>query len=299
MKYFILILLVFSNFYSSSQTYSHLLRQNTTWEQLQGDASTICTFERGQRLYIDADTVILGTTYTIVNANPVISQIQNPFCPPYFIDNNIVSKYAFMREDTLTQKVFIFDTNQNIEYLLYDFSLQDGDTLQTTYGNLIGTPSVVDSVRNITLSNGSIRKIFYLNIFDNFYIESIGGSKGLNFPCIDVFGYALSLTCVKENNINLYGNQCLGIVGVKEENPELNKITLTFNPIDNSVTLISQLEFENANLTLSDLNGKVVLSKNFSNFSKTLFLEHINDNIYCYSIQFKNYIVNGKLVVLH
>jgi hypothetical protein len=89
--------------------------------------------------------------------------------------------YGFVREDTAARKVYFLDSQSNPEILLYDFSMQIGDTIAE---NFLGTGGyfqngnyILDSVGTINIDAG-VRQVFYLNNpaggHTLWWVESVG-----------------------------------------------------------------------------------------------------------------------------
>jgi hypothetical protein len=82
--------------------------------------------------------------------------------------------YAYMREDTVSQKVYFRSSIWADDSLLYDFSLEEGDTIQL-YGDPI--KYTVHQVDSVELLNGDIRKRWILSLnakLEAVWIEGIG-----------------------------------------------------------------------------------------------------------------------------
>ncbi len=149
--------------------------------------------------------------------------------------------HLFLREDLEERKVYIKDQFYP-EEILYDFSLDEGDTLFAYQGVM----ERIDSVRNVTLLNGESRKIFYLDS-GLYYIESLGGLYGLQFPLITGIGFGTSPFCYREQGEVIWEweggyNNCMGVLSDDVEH--LNKkISLFPNPATSSL-LIQNLSLE-------------------------------------------------------
>ena len=193
------------------QTYDPLIRPTTFWDVQHADISQICNASGGYQYFFQGDSIIDGMEYAIVRAHPIISLVPVPYCPPYAIDSSITTIAALMREDTIASTVHVFDPNTQSDQLLYDFTLQAGDTLHSEYAGA-GATLIVDSVGTIELANGAVRNIHYLNN-GQFYIESIGGSQGLWFPMQLGIGFGYVPLCVRENDVTLWGDECFGYLG--------------------------------------------------------------------------------------
>jgi hypothetical protein len=221
MKFLIVMLLnITFQMEINSQNYHPLIRSNTYWDVMIGHEWLPCMFFSGERCFFEGDTILDGLHYNIVRANPILSFGAGGFCPPYEVDGDSSYITAFMREDTIAKKVFIYEEWCG-DALLYDFSLDVNDTLLTVFSS----PLVVDSIRYVNLLNGEERKIFYFsgcNWMDLYYIEGIGGSTGLCYPLSIMIDYYIVAGCVVENNnplLNLgqkWGIDCYPYVGINE-----------------------------------------------------------------------------------
>lgn len=277
------------------QTYYPLIRPNKIWNVQHGDGSQICSLSGGDQYFFQSDTTILGLQYEIIRSYPIVNTIAGPYCPPFAVDNNIPSIKAFMREDTIAKKVYVYDQSNNADALLYDFNLIAGDTLSSFYAGL-GTPLVVDSVSTTTLLNGAVRKIFYLDNSE-FYVESIGGSQGLWFPIMQGIGYWEVPTCVSENNIQLWGNQCYGTLGIEETSE--NKFLQVFpNPSQEFLQIKCSIPSK-ATFTVFDLTGRIIMTKMLSESSEVIDIKELSADTYIYDFESEDLgKVTGKFTVL-
>jgi hypothetical protein len=265
MKFLIVMLLnITFQMEINSQNYHPLIRSNTYWDVMIGHEWLPCMFFSGERCFFEGDTILDGLHYNIVRANPILSFGAGGFCPPYEVDGDSSYITAFMREDTIAKKVFIYEEWCG-DALLYDFSLDVNDTLLTVFSS----PLVVDSIRYVNLLNGEERKIFYFsgcNWMDLYYIEGIGGSTGLCYPLSIMIDYYIVAGCVVENNnplLNLgqkWGIDCYPYVGINELSKKHGVIVYP-NPVSGQELTI---EFENTQhhsnieLRLYDAFGKEV-----------------------------------------
>ncbi len=201
----ILLLLVAG--YSRAQQYHPLIETGKTWDEYYSILPVLC-YSWGDRVFFtDQDTVIDGLTYRKCMSQQLIQVNPGPFCPPFNVDS---TRYlvAFLREDTLARRVYInnAETGGN-DQLLYDFSLNAGDTLHSDYLGY-GETIVIQAVDSETLNNGETRKRLVINpLLNSYYTEGIGGSYGLfkQIPvsfCECAGGYF----CIKQNGTSLMGS---------------------------------------------------------------------------------------------
>lgn len=199
--------------------------------------------------------------------------------------------FGYLKEDTLNEKVFLRlnSATDTIEYLLYDFSLHEGDTLPISYNQpdvyLTNYVDVLDSV----LIGGQFRKRLRISCvdcadYDMQYvdlIEGIGSTFGLVTVLAPLFEDNKSLICYSNNSIDtilawspLYGtgfDVCeFYPVGIQDiADGEL--FSICPNPVNDQLNIL--------NKNPEQLNGRInIYDFNFQNlFSESLLLQ-ANEN---------------------
>jgi hypothetical protein len=293
MKKLLLLILLLTAIQTLGQNYHPLIRPNLYWQVLDGSGSQICFLTSGARYFFQGTTTVSGIQYNLIYENFIVQTNAGPFCPPFAVDSSsTIFSGSLMREDTLAKKVFVYDQSTTSDALLYDFNLMAGDTLHSDYASQ-GSTLIVDSVSNVTLLDGSVRKIFYLNN-NEYYIESIGGSQGIQFPLVQGIGFWEVPTCVSENSIQLWGSQCFGFVGIDEVNDN-SLVQAHPNPFDNSLTITTKNN-EQSEITLYDMLSRKVSEQTFKN-SATINTNQLSKGIYFYEVRNQNgAITKGKAI---
>jgi hypothetical protein len=288
-----------------TQNYHKLIRTNTYWDVF---ALGFLYYDAIDRIYFTGnDTVIEGKVYNLSRQYPFEQVNPGWLIPPFVIDTVSIPTNFFIREDTIERKVYIYDPYLTpTDQLLYDFSLSVGDTLQSDYNvGPLGSPIVLMTIDSITLQNGEKRKEFIFYAFDTNnitanYIEGIGGQQGLFAPIFPAFeqnefyGYF----CINENEINLWGDQCIWyFVGMSNQN-ENQTIKVFPNPAQDilNVNLSQKIPF--ADLTVSNIQGKEIFREKLNHSSNKITISQINPGIYIYQITSGQFIKQGKIVVL-
>ncbi len=123
---------------------------------------------------------------------------------------------GFIREDTIAKQVFFKTGGQ--EGLIYDFSLEVGDTVQPDnfYMNYDLSPLVCDSIDQVNI-NGKMKNRFHLfhtlwSERDPYYpseiwIEGVGSNYGIlysGFGSLMVGGGTVSMLCCNQNGNTIY-----------------------------------------------------------------------------------------------
>lgn len=301
MKTFILILICgLSTLIAFPQSYHKLIRTNTYWDGYNVIEPEFFCYTSAERIFfIDQDTTINGRTYQLSKFQNIISLNPNGFCPPLAVEPTLYSTPYFLREDTISKKVFIYTPdNGGIDQLFYDFSLNPGDTLQTTYYSEI---YILDSIGTFYLNDGEARKIFWFHAnypaYSAYYIESIGNAQGLFAPLTQFIESYSAYLCVEENSINLLGDVCenyyVGLNEIKEEG-----LTIYPNPSFDFINIAIPAEYDGSVMTLFNSQGVQIKSITLKNGQNSISVSNVIPGIYIYHIQSRNGLVHGKLTIL-
>lgn len=178
-----------------------------------------------------------------------------------------------IREDGLKKVYFIGDSalhefkpfdvvfHAGEELLLYDFSLNVGDTIRQ--GNFDWL--IVQKIDTMAIGN-TYRKIFHFeNIWWVKWIEGIGNIKGLLFTsdALPTNGTDGDLICFKQNNTILYFNdyydQCMPLIGGnKVIEKDISSINTYPNPVTNGFIHFELGEIQPENIEIYDCLGHIV-----------------------------------------
>ena len=168
-----LIIFLFYNLHVNSQEYHQLLDHESEWHLT--SCSSTCI---NDVYYTNGDTTYNGYQYKILNGY------------------HYISRTFWLREDVSEKHIFLFYDNgkSRIEVLLYDFSLQIGDTILLS-NPITPFPSnggfyKVDSIVSQNLLDNKSHKFFYLSPTASnqssdelpVWIEGIGGLTLINGP---------------------------------------------------------------------------------------------------------------------
>jgi hypothetical protein len=178
--------------------------QNAEWYQDGGIAllsCPTCTFVN-YKYYTDGDTLINAQTYVKIKKVEV----------PNINDVSLFPAYTgAIRQDTLNKKIYVVLTDSTTEHILYDFSLQVGDTINSVLHSLTAgclgfnteTIYLIDTIQ----VNGNDHRVFHYQGScvgtDGSYIEGIGSEFGLLFPNLKDIQES-HLNCLKINNQPYY-----------------------------------------------------------------------------------------------
>lgn len=257
--------------------------QNAEWINYGGIAllsCPTCTLVN-YKYYTDGDTIINSLTYS------KIKKLEGP----NLNDVSLFPTYTgAIRQDTLNQKIYVVLTDSTTEHILYDFSLQVGDTnnsvLHSLVSNCLGfnteTLYLIDTIQ----VNGNDHRVFHFqgscagNAVS--YIEGIGSDFGLLFPnLMDI--QESHLACLKINNQTYYPSSTvscvLTFVGVDEINPNPT-ISISPNPASTMLHISLDDNTLNQNGKLLDNQGKVLKNFNLTSGENHIDIHDLDSGVY-------------------
>ncbi len=128
---------------------------------------------------------------------------------------------GYLREDTSTGKVHFYDHHENEEGLLYDFGIEEGEsvTINNCFTDL-GPATMQCTQIDSTFIDSEYKKVFH---FGNItWIEGIGSLYGLLYSEISCYpGGGNELLCCTDNGIQLFQNEVYNACQVTEFLPEI------------------------------------------------------------------------------
>lgn len=238
------------------------------------------------------------------------------------------SPVCYLRKDSV-EKVYGRYKSDSVEFLLYDFGWQVGDSI--TLGNALGRTwpySVVDCRLDSidTVDMGGLRRRFYVSYripqwnsgwsFErDIWIEGIGSlgthflSPGLDPQSLD--GQKEDLLCFFEKDSLLYHDfmssyftddtlSCflnfdwVGVNDIGDAGGNLN--VLYYRPY--CIVKYSKPIENSTQLSLYDLTGRLILQKELTEQTTRIDLGDMAQGVYVYSIQYdKRKVKAGKLVI--
>jgi Secretion system C-terminal sorting domain len=300
MKYLFILLVVFNYNVVYAQKYQPLVEEGKYWIYGHYDFSNC--FLMGQRFseirYFEGDTIILDCHYKkLISAYSKLKDSQYEIYEKKTV--------CYMREDTLQQKVFMINDNDelfpcsdSVEICIWDFGLQVGDTTTQCVTNmflLMGeiegfTHCIIDSV--LTYDGG---KILYtkgvipgtcgdLSLSTVYYLEGHGMDVGPIFRKFNVLFHTYCEGTLAECNI---------ISSTKETPLNNYKISIIPNPTTEFIKIETGMDIKG--IEIMDQNGMSVLKGN----DKEIDVSHLISGVYfvkCISI--KSEIYYGKFIKL-
>ena len=201
------------------------------------------------------DTLIDDLLYKKMGRIDYNVQCSQLFTGPYY--------YTAIRDDMVVRKVYQRVSDE--DYLLYDFSLGIGDTVNT----IISQGYIVGNIDSILIGDTYRKRFIYTKEtwVDIEVIEGIGAYTGLFEPA-EVFEHIHWLRCYSEDSMALYVNPMVGQCDLEidtclpvniAEFKQLNSITVYPNPFTTSTTIEYELNaISNIQFTVYNMMGEVV-----------------------------------------
>ena len=289
-----------------AQAYHPVIELNKYWDQSDKDGWSPCSLEPRRYKFVDVFTTVNGYTYQMCKTYRLRGQPidDDMTCPP-FVADTISIETSWLREDTIARKVYIYDYDSSpTDQLLYDFTLEVGDTLKSDYACLGGSGPhwlILYAKELVTLHNGESRLKYIFDPLFLFpsYIEGIGGELGLVRPLYFFENQDRRLYCVKKDGENIWGSICSTVFTGIENEREIS-VDVFPNPADDvlNINLNNISESHPFSFEVFDLKGTKILTTKLESSNNTVSLTNLRHGFYIYKIRSEATLKNGKLVKL-
>ncbi len=270
-KYFIVLFVcVLSLLKSEAQVYVPFPDSNAIWRVYTREIGCTCCASYDYTL--EGDTVINSVSYRIVHQDGLIYFEDGMGACTSMLYGSINDYVGAIRSDNILKKVFILPRDSLTEYLLYDFNMIVGDTVQgwLNYSSFLGwfpTVLVVGSIDSILIVN-QYRKRF------NFmvpgapgtpipqFIEGIGSTFDPFTGPLYEFEWGIRLTCFRQNGQVIYpdtNSSCI-LTEVAEKQNLSSEVSIFPNPFLSEITIsIQRQNVKYLTFSIKNIFGQVVL----------------------------------------
>jgi hypothetical protein len=288
----ILIIFLFLSIfgYSQDDEYHPLIRPGLEWNVTEyANFDYIFPYGKG-KYFFGEDTLIGEQVYTKILYHPYVTEYDEFGYPgPWFIAGNItIESWLYIREDVDERRVYLYDSSEDgMEGLIYDFSLNSGDTLRYDYP-WWGVQNMVVTVDTIQLVNGDYRKIFYT--YADPYVEGLGGTyQGLQFPLLgNLSGGAYVAGCFSEYGEVLWGAPASSSCGLYLSTADelLNyEVSIFPNPAMDILTIDLPIENEHFSISIIDLEGRELSSQSTIGSQHEIDISSFPNGIYLLEVR--------------
>ena len=307
----LIILLVFVCFtkVNIAQLYQPFPTDSAMWREwaYELDASYNDTWD--YQYFIQGDTIIVGKNYHKILYTGTYHHVS--WTSGW---TNYVNQYkGAFREDTAKHILFC-PPGDIIEYVLYDFNLNVGDTLSQSYMNSLGSGNWVSAIDSILvggqyhkqyhISNDTASSSWNLNYVS--FIEGVGSTFGLlglgGGSLWPVFERESHLSCYTHNGIMEYSDDSTTtscdpvIIGVVEHQAE-TPISIFPNPTTGIVNIKTPYS-EKTEINILDVLGKTIYKTEFSSAENSINLSQLPKGIYFLKATSGNKISTTQKIVL-
>ena len=290
MKRIILLIIgAFLTIYMYGQNYFPLIEEDKEWSVL----NEVFHIPPDPSFYTTQNFKVIGDT----NINSLF------FKKLYMSNEQIPTSWNLsylIREDT-NKRIWLRGLSNEDEFLLYDFSVVQGDSIQVGYFEPIYLH--VDSISSIMI-NSSLRKKYWMSYngltdYQETWIEGLGSDKGIIWSgsALLIGGWTY-LLCVHQNDELIYMNPDYNVCYLLTSNiTEITKeqIQIYPNPAKNNLTIISPESIKIESIALHDLMGQQIIE--FEPVSLLLDISHLSSGIYLLKISYNNEQIVKKIIV--
>jgi len=296
--------LIFRNSWAQNYKYVSFPDCNAIWSEVLWDSNSPAVFN--QFALFKEDTVINGLTYhKLFHSNAATITSGNSKCIGGIREDSQKRIWVSnLKNSTINYSL----SNTNGEIMLFDFSLQVGDTISAKkdFANIgHGEYLVVKHIDSLQIHK-SIRKVFsFEKYFWIKWIEGIGNVQGLIFPYGELTtggGLISKLICMHHNDTLMFLNDtssdCIPQFVIDDvelfPNPDIKVYP---NPVAGGIAYFDDLEFEL--LELFDLNGNLVRKENIKGTNcYELNVLNLPAGNYSYRLTTKGLLpTQGKLII--
>ena len=281
---FLVVILLSMLIGSASAQYKKLIDENKQWaikyvytDLLQIPPPTVTYYFAS----FNGDTIINSTTYKRLYHQQFYHEEWYTTGSPIINDTlQQSSLVAFIREDTTTRMVYQIANNFTFpqEDLLFDYSLNVGDTLKNLFTSNFGYGNgEIDSITEVILNNGDTNRVLHFDynfipvggLVLNFMIEGVGGPGGLYNPFyyLGLSGVQeeTTIVCYKKSGVDLFGTCSYPnfFTGVKEIKNS-NAVSIHPNPTQDRITIYLEETLHNSKVSIRNALGQLVFSEKMS-----------------------------------
>ncbi|MFK7757378.1 MAG: T9SS type A sorting domain-containing protein [Flavobacteriales bacterium] len=197
---------------------------------------------------------------------------------------------GLLRNSENGDKVYIIPEGESEELLLYDFSLEAGESITDIYVPDLGSVDLTVNYIGEETVNGTMRKSIGLldnSGFEFFWIEGIGSTSGLIYgPSCSTISECSQLTCVSTEGNSIFPNMisgsCLIVDNIELNYKPTTSLAIWPNPSAEVFNLEMTGDSPNSRVSVLDLLGKEVLNFQMGAKEKncSFSLEGCNPGIY-------------------
>lgn len=246
-------------------------------------------------LIISGDTIINGLSY---------KKLMIPFIQSSGKSTTTLITTGYkgaIRQDTVSRTVFIIPPTTVTEQLLYDFTMQVGDTVKGYIETNTNPKDVVASIDSVMVGDNYHKR---WNINPNYFIsfiEGIGSTYGLieSSPGGVVDWAGICITCFQQNGVLLYpdtATSCKLITSVPPGDMKKDNFKIYPNPSHGSFTVEFDQLMNIEEIRLTDLLGRIILRQQPGKLQK-IEIGNLQNQTYILTIIDKAFNTTNKKII--
>ena len=286
-----------------SQTYTPFPDSNAVWKVVWFTFPGQY-YEEHFEYFTDGDTLLYDTLYT------KIKKIEyNVFCS---LDTISIEYAGAFRNDTANKKVYYIQVFPPIKKILYDFSLNVGDTVPHSFQNVLYPTLTVKDVDTVYI-NDEPRKRYKYWLGPNplgfqFYVyEGIGADLGLfeEFAPDEFYYY---LKCFHNNDTmeyihpgdttcNLVSDTCL--INSLDDLPLKGNVSFDIYLSSDQVIIRHEYNINDLSLSVYNLRGDLIYWQKIDSDITYLTKDILQNGLYIFILQGANMVLDSKKVFIN
>jgi hypothetical protein len=293
MKRIILILTVgIFPYFGFSQPFITIPVDSTSvWRVFTYDYDGSITFNSDIKYYIDGDTIINQMSYSKLYSSGIRKLNGNP--NPYS-----ALLHGGLRNSN--KQVFYYSVTDNQETLLFDFSLNVGDTLPVTFINDNGF--IITSIDSVLVGD-QYRKRFnltnptWIDFYSTWIVEGVGHEFGLIETMFEYPGKGSRLLCYAEDYIPVFPEGVICDLNLGSDENLLPQQVLQIYPNPAMDRLIVKTAWSgNSIIQIINLDGKILLETQLDKALTGISTENLTPGIYLIRIIGSKGVATNKFI---
>ena len=239
---------------------------------------------------INGDTVIDGLSYKKL----------------YIEDNSGYRVRGYLREDIKEQKIWYRQKGGfGIEELLYDFSLEAGETFELPPSRYEGS-LYLDSITYVNImENNDIRRKFWFTYSEGSvmsdketWVEGIGSDLGMSFVG---FNFALGgwteLLCAFNGSEQLYQNSNYNtcyMCNLNIDEADNTSISVYPNPVTDKIHISNEQKLPVSSIMIYDISGRLI--KSCPQGTTEIDMSDVSTGVYIIRISVEDKVITHKII---
>lgn len=255
----VILLCCFGKTFAQTNLYHPFPDSNATWnfDYTQAQCMFGFAFEE-YSITMAGDTLINGELYQKLHI-PFVDFYTLGSCDPF----NTAGYKGAIRENEFLRKVYYIAPNDTEEQLLYDFTLEQGDTVKGVLSSFIFDPVIVESIDSVLVGNNYHKRWNINDWYGISVIEGVGSTYGLinATPGYITDAHMFILNCFQRDAITQYPDpslECMLITSQPSFNPGHKPVKIFPNPSSGCFQVVIEPSLSYDEVRIITLQGNVV-----------------------------------------